>query len=108
MKQTNMKKIIDTRIMTKKQIQLNINESVNKFKEALENTFLKNKVPFYGIGIHKYFDMLRGKVSLSRKSNGNLRISGELLNQMFKPECTGLPRNIYDYNIYPLIVTLLI
>ncbi|MFW6007810.1 MAG: hypothetical protein ACOCP8_00985 [archaeon] len=92
--------------MEKEQIQKNIDEAVKVFRETLEKTFLEKEKPFYGIGIHSYTGFLRGKQSVLRLSNGNLKISGEIDKMAFRKECKGLPRKNDDFAIIPMVVTL--
>lgn len=92
--------------MNKEEIQKEIDSAVKVFKESLEKAYLEKEKAFYGIGMHTYFGALTGKISEHRLNDGSLRISGCLPKILFNEKCKGLPRNIDDYDIYPLVVTL--
>ncbi len=92
--------------MKKQEIKKQIDDSVKIFREMLERTYLKRGKEFYGIEIHWFSNILCGEIQLSRKKNGNLRISGELGKEFINKKCEGLPRNFNDWEIFPLVVTL--
>lgn len=92
--------------MNKEQIQKQIDDAVRVFRETLEINYLKKNIPFYGIGIHKYDRLLCGNVSIQRKINGNVRISGDLGKDMIRSSCNGMPITINDWAIYPLAITI--
>jgi len=86
-----------------------IEEAVKTFKECLEKTYLgkdNQKRDFYGMGYNTLTSFFTGKVSHHRKDNGNLRMSGELPKVMLDKSCIGLPRNIDDWRIFPLVIRL--
>lgn len=88
-----------------KHIQKHIDDAVRVYRESLEKTYLETNKPFYGSGFHLLTNLFVGKVSMTRKANGNMRISGELPKIMFKDDCNGLPRNLGDWKILPVVVT---
>ena len=92
--------------MEKKLIEKNIKKATELFKKSLEDLFLKTNKDFYGVSFQSYINKLGGKISINRKNNGDLRISGVLIKQHFKEDIKGLPRGVEDWRIYPLVVNL--
>lgn len=92
--------------MEKKEIKKNIENAVKIFRETLEATYLEKNRALYAIGIHTFNSLLTGQISETRKNNGNLKISGELAKVMFTKKLVGIPRELKDWAIYPLVVTL--
>lgn len=85
---------------------IEIEDAVRVFKETLEKTYLGKDEEFYGIGIHHLTRFFSGKCQITRKTNGNLRMSGEISSLAFNENCKGLPREIKDWNFLPLVVVL--
>lgn len=95
--------------MEKEEIKKQIDDAVRIFRETLKETYLKGKkgkLEFYGIGVHSFLNIFQGNINLTRKNNGNLKVSGEIGKQAFNEKCKGLPNSFDDWNIYPLIITL--
>jgi len=86
---------------TKKEIDI----AVKVFRETLEKTYLNNDKAFYGVGMHPLMNFFEGKVSVKRKSNGNLKLSGELPSFVLNKNVVGLPRNPSDWAILPIVFT---
>lgn len=91
--------------MNEKETKKQIDNAVRIFRETLEKTYLKNGLDFHGIGIEKLTNFLSGKVSIQRKANGNLRLSGELPKVMFNDNCKNLPNELLDWDIFPIVIT---
>lgn len=91
--------------MEEQEIKKNIDDSVRIFREVLEKTYLKDKMEFYGIGFERLTDFLHGTVTLTRKKDGSLKISGDLPSVMIKEEVKGLPRKYTDWRIFPMVFT---
>ena len=83
-----------------------IEKATEEFKESLENLYLKDNTPFYGVGFCHLNGILTGKISFYRLKNGNLKISGEIPAVAFSEKCKGLPHKFEDWDIFPLIVKL--
>lgn len=92
--------------MEKAEIQKQIDDAVRIFKEVLEKTYRDQDIPFYGINYQSLSNFFTGKISLARTKSGTLKITGEIPKEAFKDECTGLPRSISDYKIYPIVIGL--
>ena len=92
--------------MQKKEIKKNIDYAVGVFREALEKLYLERNKPFYGVGIHSFTNFLSGICVINRKNSGALKISGEIQKEVFKDSCKGIPMNLDDYKIYPIVITL--
>lgn len=92
--------------MKEEEIKANIDQSVQVFRQCLENTYLKNNKAFYGVGYFPLMEFFTGKISLTRKSNGALKISGDIPKAAFSEKLTGLPRSFEDWNIFPVVFTL--
>lgn len=85
-----------------------INQAVDVFRDLLEKTYLgDDNKSFYGMNFMPFVKLLTGQVTLSRKNDGSLKISGSLSREHFKKEVKGIPKGIDDFNVFPLAVNLL-